>query len=105
VTLPRLTGHQLRDRLEAGWRPWLVHVGPADEFARGHLPGAVWIAGVEQLLTLLDTADPIVLYGAGPNDELIEAWSETLLADPGPPIWHYRGGLAEWRNVGAPLEP
>jgi rhodanese-related sulfurtransferase len=105
VTVPRLTGDRLRRGLDAGWRPWLVHVGPADEFGRAHLPGAVWIADVEQLRTLLDVGDPIVLYGAGPQDDLIEEWSEALLAHPGRSIWHYRGGVAEWRSAGAPLEP
>jgi hypothetical protein len=105
VTLTRLTGDQLRGRLDAGWRPWLVHVGAAEEFARAHLPGAVWVADVELLRTLLDTGDPVVLYSAGQDDGLIEEWSATLPTDHGRSLWHYRGGLAEWRAVGAPLEP
>jgi hypothetical protein len=64
VNLPELSGEQLRQRLAAGWRPWLVHVGTADEFAEAHLPGAVWLPHLEHIIPLLRTGDPVVLYGA-----------------------------------------
>jgi hypothetical protein len=105
VRLRALTGRELRQRIDDGWRPWLVHIGPAHAFARAHLPGAIWVAGLDQLLPLLEAGDPVVLYGAGEADDLPRGWRPQLLAHATGPLWHYRGGLTEWREAGAPLEP
>jgi rhodanese-related sulfurtransferase len=105
VKLPELSGEQLRQRLAAGWRPWLVHVGTADEFAAAHLPGAVWFPHLEHLIPLLQDGDPVVLYGAGAAHGRGSDLSSVLTSHASDHLWHYAEGLAEWQAAGHPLEP
>jgi hypothetical protein len=98
-------GPELRRRLDTGWRPWLVHVGPVDGFARAHLPGAMWIAGVDQLRPLLDAGDPVVLYPSNEDLRLLREWSRQLAATPSGSVWLDTGGLNEWRAAGRSTEP
>jgi rhodanese-related sulfurtransferase len=105
VRLLELTGEQLRQRLAAGWRPWLVHVGTVDEFAEAHLPGAVRLPDLDHLLPLLETGDPVVLYGAGADHDRVTEWAGASTAHTTDLLWHYAEGLAEWTAAGGPVEP
>jgi rhodanese-related sulfurtransferase len=105
VTLPELTGKQLRQRLAAGWRPWLVHVGTASEFADAHLPGAVHLPAPEHLIPLLETGDPVVLYAVHADRERVVAWVDATGTHGNHLLWHYVEGLAGWMAAGFPVEP
>jgi len=105
VTLPELTGPQLRQQLADGWKPWLVHLGTSDEFATAHLPGAVHLPTPAHLAALLRDGDHAVLYGTHPASNLVADWSHTVGDDGQDRLWHYPGGLVEWTAAGFPTEP
>lgn len=101
-----IEGPELRRRLNTGWKPWLVHIGPVEGFTRAHLPGAMWVAGVEQLRPLLDADDPVVLYPSSRDDlRPLHEWGRQLVAAPCRSLWLYPGGLDEWRATGHATEP
>lgn len=106
MTPRTIAGPELRRRLATGWRPWVVHIGPVDGFTRAHVPGAIWVAGVEQLRPLLDAGDPVVLYPSSGDDLTgLHEWSLQLPATAGGTVWLYTGGLEEWRDAGHATEP
>ncbi|HUP19306.1 MAG TPA: rhodanese-like domain-containing protein [Gemmatimonadota bacterium] len=86
----------------------LIEVEDADEYARGHIPGAVHLPpervreGAAELLP--DRNDRIVLYC---RDERCEAARETasILDDMGyGKVLRFDGGKRAWVEAGHPLE-
>src|SRR6266699_2304127 len=82
----------------------VLDVRPADEFALGHLPGAVNIPlrELEARLAGLDPSQQIVAYCRGPYCVLaFEAVA--LLRKRGFQARRMQDGFPEWRNAGFPL--
>src|SRR6266536_3132801 len=82
----------------------VLDVRPADEFALGHLPGAVNIPlrELEARLSGLDPSQQIVAYCRGPYCVLaFEAVA--LLRKRGFQARRMQDGFPEWRNAGFPL--
>jgi len=82
----------------------VLDVRPADEFALGHLPGAVNIPlrELERRLSGLDPSQQIVAYCRGPYCVLaFEAVA--LLRKRGFQARRMQDGFPEWRNAGFPL--
>ncbi len=80
----------------------LVDVRSPEEFASGHIPGAVNIAlpGLPQQMATLPKDRPIILYcrsGARSNSAV------QMLAQGGFENVHDLGGLIEWRAQGMPV--
>lgn len=86
-------------------RVTVLDVRPADEFAAGHLPGAVNIplAALEARLAELDPAQEIVAYCRGPYC-VLSFEAVAALRARGFQARRLEDGLPEWRAAGLPLE-
>jgi ArsR family transcriptional regulator len=83
----------------------VIDVRPADEFALGHLPGAINVplAELESRLALLESGCEIVAYCRGPWCVLsFEAVAD--LRKRGFSARRLQDGLPEWRAAGLPVE-
>lgn len=82
----------------------VLDVRPEDEFALGHLPGAVNIPlrALEKRLSELDPATEIVAYCRGPYCVLSYEAVATLRAR-GFKVRRLEDGLPEWRAAGLPV--
>jgi ArsR family transcriptional regulator len=97
-----------REELAARLRDGLVtvlDVRPEDEFARGHLPGALNIplAALERRLAELPTGREIVAYCRGPYCVLSFEAVEALRAR-GYRVRRLADGYPEWKAAGLPVE-
>ncbi len=94
----------LLERLRAG-AITLIDVRPADEFALGHLPGALHIplADLERRVSELDPGRPVVAYCRGPYCVLAYE-AVALLRHRGFDARRLEAGLPEWRAAGLPIE-
>jgi ArsR family transcriptional regulator len=95
---------ELLERLRAGLVT-LLDVRPADEFALGHVPGAVNIPlnEIEGRLAELDKSQDVVAYCRGPYCVLSFEAVATLRAR-GFNIRRLEEGFPEWRAAGLPVE-
>jgi len=102
--LEPVTREELLERTRGGLVT-VLDVRPADEFAVGHLPGAVNIplGELEARLAELDPAQEIVAYCRGPYCVLSFEAVATLRAR-GFKVRRLEDGLPEWRAAGLPLE-
>jgi ArsR family transcriptional regulator len=105
-----------RDNLEAISRPELVErlkagvvtvfdVRPEDEFALGHLPGAINVplSELESRLADLDPGQEIVAYCRGPYC-VLSYEAVKILRARGFRVRRLVDGLPEWRAAGLPIE-
>ena len=99
VTRAELVG-RLRDGVVT-----VLDVRPQDEFALGHLPGAINVplAELEKRLSALDPAHEIVAYCRGPYCVLSYEAVAHLRAR-GFKIRRLEDGYPEWRAAGLPVE-
>ena len=95
---------QLLERVRAGLVT-VLDVRPLEEFAAGHLPGAVNIplAELEKQLHELDPSQEIVAYCRGPHCVLAYD-AVAKLRNMGMTASRLDGGLPEWRLQGLPVE-
>lgn len=102
--LEAVSRRDLLDRLEAGIVT-VLDVRPEDEFALGHLPGAVNLPLVEldRRLAELDPEREIVAYCRGPYCVLSYEAVAKLRAR-GFSVRRLQDGLPEWRAAGLPVE-
>jgi rhodanese-related sulfurtransferase len=82
----------------------VLDVRPADEFALGHLPGAVNIPlrELEARLAELDSAREIVAYCRGPYC-VLSYEAVAALRPRGFKVRRLEDGLPEWRAAGLPV--
>lgn len=94
----------LLDRLRNG-QVTVLDVRPADEFAIGHLPGAlnVPIEMLEQRLTELDPNQEIVAYCRGAYC-VLSFEAVAALRERGFNVRRLEDGFPEWRAAGLPVE-
>ncbi len=83
----------------------VLDVRPPEEYAAGHLPGAVNVplAELEQHLNDFDPAGEVVAYCRGPHCVLAFD-AVARLREQGIPARRLEGGLPEWRLAGLPVE-
>lgn len=83
----------------------VLDVRPAEEFAAGHLPGAinVPVAELGKLLKDLAKSKEVVAYCRGPYC-LMSFDAVELLRAKGYKARRLDGGLPEWRSAGLPVE-
>jgi len=95
---------ELMNRLKAGLVT-VLDVRPEDEFALGHLPGAVNIplGELEKRLADLDPNQEIVAYCRGPYC-VLSYEAVAVLRARGFNIRRLEDGLPEWRAAGFPVE-
>lgn len=88
----------------------LIHVLPEEHYEREHLPGALnacvyemaFLGKVAELVP--DQAAPMIVYGAGGESLDSAVAAEKLLKAGYTAVSDFRGGIAEWRQNGLPLE-
>ncbi|HHO68644.1 MAG TPA: rhodanese-like domain-containing protein, partial [Gammaproteobacteria bacterium] len=97
-----------REELLARARDGLVtvlDVRPAEEYAAGHVPGAVNVplAELEDWLDRLDPAQEVVAYCRGPHCVLAFD-AVARLRDQGLKARRLQDGFPEWKLAGLPVE-
>jgi rhodanese-related sulfurtransferase/DNA-binding transcriptional ArsR family regulator len=94
---------ELMDRLKAGLVT-VLDVRPEDEFALGHLPGAINIplGELERRLADLDPRQEIVAYCRGPYC-VLSYEAVAMLRARGFQVRRLEDGLPEWRAAGLPV--
>lgn len=95
---------ELMDRLKAGIVT-VLDVRPEDEFALGHLPGAINLplSELEKRLVNLDPDREIVAYCRGPYC-VLSYEAVAMLRARGFNVRRLEDGLPEWRAAGLPVE-
>jgi len=95
---------ELMDRIRLGLVT-ILDVRPTDEFALGHLPGAlnVQLSELERRLAKLDKSKEIVAYCRGPYC-VLSYEAVALLRARGFEARRLEDGLPEWRAAGLPVE-
>lgn len=101
--LESISREQLLKRIRAG-DVTVLDVRPSDEFALGHLPGAVNIPlrSLKTRLAELNTAQEIVAYCRGEYC-VLSFEAVALLRGRGFKIRRLEDGLPEWRAAGLPI--
>lgn len=102
-SLEPVPANQLMDRVRDGLVT-VLDVRPQEEYAAGHLPGAINVplADLEKHLDSLSTSQEIVAYCRGPHCVLaFDAVSS--LREKGFNARRLDGGLPEWRNEKLPV--
>ena len=95
---------KLQERRESGAAPVVIDVRTPDEYASGHIPGAVNIPfdQVAQRIAEIDAPHGVALYCmVGPRARKGES---ALLAAGYEKVFHLEGGLAAWQAAGLPVE-
>jgi rhodanese-related sulfurtransferase/DNA-binding transcriptional ArsR family regulator len=102
--LEPIPAEELLDRMRKGLVT-VVDVRPPEEFAAGHLPGAVNIPvhALEQRLGELPKSKEVVAYCRGPYC-LMSYDAVHLLRKKGLKARRLEAGLPEWRVAGLPVE-
>ena len=98
--------HNVKRRLEAGERFYLVDVREESEWSRGHLPGAIHLSKgiIERDIekTIADPSATIVLYcGGGFRSALV---ADSLQQMGYSDVRSMDGGWRGWREAGYPVE-
>ena len=101
---PSISAVELHERRESGDAPVVIDVRTPDEYASGHIPGAVNIPfdQVAQRIAEIDAPHGVALYCmVGPRARKGES---ALLAAGYEKVLHLEGGLAAWQAAGLPIE-
>jgi rhodanese-related sulfurtransferase/DNA-binding transcriptional ArsR family regulator len=103
-SLEPVSRKELMDRLEAGIVT-VLDLRPEDEFALGHLPGAINIPlrELEKRLADLDPEQEIVAYCRGPYC-VLSYEAVAVLRARGFKVRRLEDGLPEWRAAGLPVD-
>jgi phage shock protein E len=101
---PSIAPTELAARRASGTAPVVIDVRTSEEFATGHIPGAVNIPYdvVATRISEIDAPNGVALYCmVGPRARK----GETALLRAGyAPVLHLEGGLAAWQEAGLPVE-
>ena len=102
---PSISAADLHGRRTSGEGPVVIDVRTPEEYAAGHVPGAVNIPfdQVAERISEVDAPDGVALYCmVGPRARK----GESALLNAGySSVFHLEGGLAAWKAAGLPLEP
>lgn len=103
-SLEPVSRKELVERLKAGLVT-VLDLRPEDEFALGHVPGALNIplGDLEKRLSELDPSQEIVAYCRGPYC-VLSYEAVALLRARGRKARRLEDGLPEWRAAGLPVE-
>lgn len=99
-----ITASELAVRRDSGTAPVVIDVRTAEEYAGGHIPGAVNIPfdQIADRISEVQAPDGVALYCmVGPRARKGEA---ALLASGYTAVLHIEGGLAAWQAAGYPVE-
>ncbi|HEX5758980.1 MAG TPA: rhodanese-like domain-containing protein [Thermoanaerobaculia bacterium] len=101
-------GAELQRRLKAPWPPFVVlDVRPEEEFAKGHIPGAVWAGHLDlprAVPSLGEKRVELIVVGSDPEDPMIRVASAALRERGAKRVVELTGGMVEWELAGGPVE-
>ena len=101
---PSITAAELNAQRESGAGPVVIDVRTPEEFATGHIPGALNIPfdQVAGRIGEVEAPNGVALYCmVGPRARKGET---ALLASGYETVFHLDGGLAAWQAAGLPVE-
>ena len=101
---PDISATELHARRESKSAPLVIDVRTPEEYASGHIPGAVNIPfdQVARRIVELDAPHGVALYCmVGPRARKGES---ALMAAGYETVFHLDGGLAAWQAAGLPVE-
>jgi len=101
---PSIAPSELEARRGTDAAPVVIDVRTPEEYAAGHIPGALNIPfdQVAERISEVDAPHGVALYCMmGPRARKGEA---DLLAAGYGPVLHLEGGLAAWQQAGLPVE-
>jgi len=101
---PSISATELHAQRESGTAPVVIDVRTPEEYALGHVPGAINIPfdQVAQRIAEVEAPHGVALYCmVGPRARKGEF---ALLAAGYAPVFHLEGGLAAWQAAGLPVE-
>ena len=101
---PSIAPSELSERRASGSAPVVIDVRTPEEYAAGHIPGALNISfdQVAQRISEVEAPHGVALYCmVGPRARKGEA---ALLSAGYTPVLHLEGGLAAWQAAGLPVE-
>ena len=101
---PSISAAELHEQREAGAAPVVIDVRTAEEYATGHIPGALNVPfdQVAERIGEIDAPHGVALYCmVGPRARKGES---ALLAVGYESVFHLEGGLAAWKAAGLPVE-
>ncbi len=101
---PSISAAELHAWGESGAAPVVIDVRTPDEYASGHIPGAINIPfdQIGQHIAEIEAPEGVALYCmVGPRARKGEA---ALLAAGYEKVFHLEGGLAAWQQAGLPVE-
>jgi polyisoprenoid-binding protein YceI/rhodanese-related sulfurtransferase len=109
-SVPQISRDELIARLATRHPPLVIDVLPEEEFKAAHLPGAknacvfnvTFLDDIKKLVP--DRATELVLYGSSARDLASTTAAEKLLAAGYNTVNDYRGGFADWRAAGQPVD-
>jgi rhodanese-related sulfurtransferase len=102
---PSIAPSELSERRASGTAPVIIDVRTPEEYAQGHIPGALNIPfdRVAERVSDIDAPHGVALYCmVGPRARKGEA---ALLEAGYTSVFHLEGGLAAWQAAGLPVEP
>ncbi len=102
--VPSIGAAELHAQRESGAAPVVIDVRTPNEYASGHIPGALNIPfdQVAQRIGEIETPQGVALYCmVGPRARRGES---ALLAAGYEKVFHLEGGLAAWQAAGLPVE-
>ena len=101
---PELTPRELAARLTSDNPPVVLDVRSDDEWAAGHIPGAIHIPH-DQIQARRDEVptdrEVVVHCGIAPRARIAEA---VLIESGHQQVWHLTGGFIAWKNDGRAIE-
>ena len=100
---PSISPQDLQERRDAGKAPVDIDVRTAEEFAAGHIPGAVNIPydQIAGRIAGVDAPHGVALYCMlGPRARKGE---KALLKSGYTPVFHLEGGFSAWQASGLPV--
>jgi len=101
---PSIAPTELAARRASGTAPVVIDVRTAEEFAAGHIPGAIHLPfdQVAERISEVDAPHGVALYCmVGPRARKGEA---ALLESGFRSVFHIEGGMAAWQAEGLPIE-
>ena len=101
-----ITGKQLIEKLESGWKPAIVDVRSGREYTAGHVPDAIHLSFWNPLFSSdslnVDKERPVVVYCEHGPRAYIAAYG---LRNKGfKQVYYLTGHMSQWRKDGLPIE-
>ncbi len=99
-----LSAEELKTKIDRGDDFKLVMTMNEWHYEAEHIPGSIWIADRDRARELLDPQDEIVCYCSDRSCSASRVVSNVLEKSGFPHVYHFDGGLQEWKEAGYPLE-